>query len=123
MCPIVISDKKRFAGTLTPQARHVETTVVEIPQQDDDYIVEGYLDLRALTSEDTVVIKEYVALDGTTYSLFASATYVGQLPEPLLRFHSKVMPASAKYKVTLTQTSGEVKSFPYFFVALVMGTA
>jgi hypothetical protein len=102
---------------------NTETTVVEITAQSDDYIVEGWIDLGALASGDAVTIREYVAVDGTNYRTFATVPYSGPVSDPIIRFHSKQLVYSMKYKVTITQTSGTtLKSFPYGFILEVLGT-
>jgi hypothetical protein len=121
--PVVIQSKTRYTGSVTPSALNTETTVVEITAQSDDYIVEGFIDLGALASGDAVVIKEYIAVDGTNYRLFSQVTYNGPVSEPIIRFHSKQLTYNMKYKVTITQTSGTLRSFPYGFLLEVMGTA
>jgi hypothetical protein len=101
---------------------NTETTVVEIEAQSDDYIVEGYIDLGALASSDTINIKEYIAVDGVNYRLFAQASYSGDVSEPIVRLHTKQLLYNMKYKVTITQTSGTLRSFPYGFILEVLGT-
>ncbi len=77
--------------------------------------LEGYVDLSAMAEGDTVVLKRYVKIqEGGEYKLHASETYTGVQAEPLIRF-----PFIAGYygiKVTLQQTSGTFKSFPYQFI-------
>ena len=43
--PVVVASKTRLYGSVTPPALNVEATVVEVGAQEDDYIVEGYIDL------------------------------------------------------------------------------
>ena len=119
--PVVIQSKTRYSGTVTPSALNTETTVVEIGAQSDDYMVEGFIDLSALASGDEVEIREYIAVDGANYKLFIFVTYSGPVPEPVIRFHTKTLLYNMKYKVTITQTAGTLRSFPYGFVLEVMG--
>jgi len=85
-------------------------------------MVEGYVDLSALASGDEVEIREYIAVDGVNYRLFIGpVTYSGPVPEPVKRFHTKTMLYNMKYKVTITQTAGTLRSFPYGFVLEVLG--
>jgi len=121
--PVVIASKARYSGVITPSDLNIETTVVEIGSQDDDYIVEGYVDLSQLTSADVVVIKEYIAVDGVNYQLFCQSMYAGPISESVVRFHSKILLYNMKYKVTITQISGTLRSFPYGFVLEVLGIA
>jgi len=120
--PVVISSKTEYTGTATPSALNTETTVIEITAQSDTYIVEGWLDLGNLASGDTVVIKVYVAVDGTNYRTYATATYSYPVTDPIIRFHSTQLCKNMKYKVTITQTSGTLRSFPYGFILEVLGT-
>ena len=119
--PVVIVSKTRYAGTVTPGDLNVETVIVEIPPQADDYLIEGYIDLSNMRAGDIVVVKEYIAVDGENYRLFAQATYSGVQPEPIIRFHTKTLLHDMKYKVTITQTTGTPKSFPYKFILEIMG--
>jgi len=121
--PVVIALKDRLQGTVTPSDLNVETTVVSIPPQADDYIVEGYIDLSPLAKDEEVIIREYIALDGANFRKFLEVGFTGPLGEPVIRFHAKTIPAPAPYKVTLTQVSGTPRSFPYAFIVEVMGTA
>ena len=120
---IVIASKTRYSGTVTPTDLNVETVVVEIGAQADDYIVEGYIDLSALASGDAVKVREYIAVDGVNYQLFCQVTYSGPVSEPIIRFHSKQLLYNMKYKATITQTSGTLRSFPYGFLLEVMTTS
>jgi hypothetical protein len=102
---------------------NTETTVIEITAQSDDYMVEGWIDLGNLASGDTVVIREYVAVDGTNYRLFIPpTTYNGPVDAPAIRFHTKQLTYNMKYKVTITQTAGTLRSFPYGFILEVLGS-
>jgi len=121
--PIIIASKTRYTGTVSPSALNTETTVVEITGATDDYIVEGYIDLSQLASGDVVEVREYIAVDGINYSLYVKATYSGPGSEPVVRFHAKTLLYNMKYKVTVVQTRGTLRSFPYGFVEEVLGTA
>ena len=121
--PVIIQSKTEYTGTKTPSALNTETTIVEITAQADDYIVEGYIDLGALASGDSVTVKEYIAVDGANYKTYATVTYSGAVSDPIIRFHAKTLYKNMKYKVTVTQTAGTLRSFPYAFILEVMGTA
>jgi hypothetical protein len=103
--PVVVASKTRYLGTVTPTDLNVETVVVEIPSQADDYLIEGYLDLSQLAEGDEVVVREYIAVDGVNYQLFCQVTYSGPVSEPVIRFHTKTLLYNMKYKVTVTQTA------------------
>ena len=119
---IVVASKSRYSGTVSPTNLNTETTVVEIGAQSDDYMVEGYLDLGALASGDTLVVKEYIAVDGANYRTYATVTYSGPVSDPIIRFHTKQLLYRMKYKVTVTQTAGTLRSLPYGFLLEVLGT-
>ena len=119
---VVIASKTRYSGTVSPSAIDSETTVLEIPGETDDYIVEGYIDLSQLESGDEVVVREYIAVDGTNYQKFLEVTFSGAQNEPVIRFHSKILLYNMKYKITITQTAGTLRSFPYGFLKEVLGT-
>jgi hypothetical protein len=86
-------------------------------------MVEGYLSLRNLASGDTVVLREYIAVDGVNYDLFIPPMqYNGPVDAPAIRFHMKLLTYNMKYKVTITQTSGTIRSFPYAFTKEVQGS-
>jgi len=121
--PVVIAEKRTFVDSVTPSDLNVETTVVELGPESDDYIVEGYIDLRELSEGDTVRVCEYIAVDGSTYSVFICQEFSGPLSEPVIRFHSKTLLASMKYRVTITQTGGTLRTFYYAFIEEIMGTA
>jgi hypothetical protein len=120
--PVVISSKTRYTGSVSPVSLNTETAVVDIPPQSDDYLVEGYIDLSTLAPGDQVVVREYIALDGTNYGTFATVTYRDPVGDPVVRFHTKTIPYNARYRVTITQTSGVLRSFYYAFILEVMSS-
>ena len=121
--PVVVASKTRYFGTATPPDLNTETTVVEITGASDDYIVEGYIDLSQLQSGDAVEVREYIAVDGVNYQLYARVTYSGAVSEPVIRFHAKTLLYNMKYKVAIVQTQGTLRSFPFGFIQEVLGTA
>jgi hypothetical protein len=48
-------------------------------------------------------------------------TYSGPVSDPIIRFHTKTLLYNMMYKVTITQTSGTLRSFPYGFILEVLG--
>jgi uncharacterized membrane protein len=118
--PVVIEYKERRFGVATPPALDAETTVVEFPGAEEDYIVEGYVDLSQLQYGDAVEVREYIAVDGANYRLFVVLTVYGPVSEPVVRFHAKTLLYNMKYKVTVVQISGTLRSFPYGFIQEVM---
>jgi hypothetical protein len=120
--PVIVATKTRYSGTITPSELNVETTVVEVTAQSDDYIIEGWLDLGNLAVGDSAIVKEYVAIDGINYRLFVQTRVDGTVPEPAVRFHAKLFGYNMKYKVTVTQVAGTPRSYPYTFILEVLGT-
>jgi len=121
--PIIIASKTEYTGTVYAPDLNVETIVIEITAQSDSYIVGGWIDLGALDSSDAVIIRVYVAVDGTNYRTYATASYSGPVSNPVVRIHEMQLCKSMKYKVTITQTAGIIlKPFPYGFILEVMGS-
>jgi hypothetical protein len=121
--PVIIASKTEYTGTVYAPDFNVETTVIEIGAQADSYIVGGWIDLGTLASCDAVIIRVYVAVDGTNYRTYTTASYSGPLSDPIVRIHEMQLCKSMKYKVTITQTAGTIlKSFPYGFILEVMGS-
>ena len=121
--PVVVASKTRYYGTVTPPGLNVETTVVDVGAQSDDYIVEGYIDLSRLDKGDEVIVREYTAVDGVNLHKFLEVGFVGPVNEPIVRFHAKTFLSFTLYRVTITQVSGTPRSFPYAFILEVLGTA
>ena len=121
--PVVIANKSRYTGIATVSQLNAEITAVELGPFSDDWMVEGYVDLSGLQSGDTVEVREYIALDSANYRLLYSATVGGPASQPAVRFHTKTLLSSMKYKVTVKQTTGTPKNVPYYFIVEVMGPA
>jgi hypothetical protein len=119
--PVVIASKNEYTGSVTPSALNTETTVVEFANVGNTYITEGYIDLGNLASGDVVVITEYIAVDGVNYRIFDQQTFQNAQPKPAVRFHAKTFTSNMKHKVTINQTAGTLRSFPYSFVQEIMG--
>jgi hypothetical protein len=120
--PVVIASKSRFHDTVTPPSLNTETTVIEISGQSDDFIVEGYLDLSNLATNDALEVREYIAVDGVNYRILYRYSFTGSQSEPILRLHAKTLLYNMRYKVTVVQTAGStLKSIPYGFIVEVMG--
>jgi len=118
---IVVATKTRYSGTVTPSDLNVETVVVEMGPESDDYIVEGYIDLSQLQSGDEVTVCEYIAVDGQNPQRYACVDYSGPVSDPVIRFHAKTLLYNMLYRVTITQKAGTIRSFPYGFIKEVLG--
>lgn len=93
------------------EADGTEQTVIEIAELIN---LEGYIDLSSMQDGDTVTLRRYVKISSIdNYKLHGEETYVGFQAQPLIRFP----PLACCYgiKITLQQTSGKFKSFPYLF--------
>jgi len=119
---VVIQSKSIYEGTITPSDLNTETVVVQIPSQTDEYTIEGYIDLSQLQDGDEIIITEYVSVDGTNTRKLLSWKLANTQDEPVVRFHSKIIPRDGLYTITITQTSGTVRSFSFWFVQLLFGT-
>ncbi|RLI06207.1 hypothetical protein DRO24_05190 [Candidatus Bathyarchaeota archaeon] len=118
---VVISSKDILAGTVTPTALSQPALVIDIPDQPDEYIVEGYIDLSQMLTGDEVIIEEYMAVDGANRKLLTKSKFANTQDEPIIRFHSKTIKRDAKYRVQLTQTKGTLRKYPYYFIKLNFG--
>ena len=75
----------------------------------------GYIDLSVMEVGDEVLIRWYMRITpGGPFKKHAQATYTGVQDPPLADMRVKVLPDGAR--ITLQQTSGTLRSFPYRFV-------
>lgn len=118
--PVRIKEKNRFQGTVTPSAIGTETDIINLSDETDDYIVEGQIDLSQLQAGDAVTIKVYIAVDGTNRRLSDSLDFSGAQSIPVVRVVAHTIPYNGKFRVTITQTAGTLRSFPYTFIQQVM---
>ncbi|MHA1614178.1 MAG: hypothetical protein ACTSYJ_04990 [Candidatus Thorarchaeota archaeon] len=118
---VIISSKDILDGTVQPTALNQPALVVEISNQSDEYIVEGYIDLSQMQTGDEIIIEELLAVDGANQRLLTKSKFVNTQDEPIIRFHSKTIKRDGKYKVQLTQTKGTLREYPYYFVKLNFG--
>ena len=119
--PVRIREKLRLQGSVTPSALNTETDIINLGDQDDDYIVEGQIDLSNMESDDQVIIKVYIAVDGTNQRLVDQKTFAGAQDIPVVRILAHTLAYNAKFRVTINQTAGStIKSFPYSFIVEVM---
>jgi len=71
----------------------------------------GYVSLSSIEEGDEVVIRQYFKI-GNVYLLYEEETYTGDNIEPLVYITPK---EGDGIKVTLQQTKGSYKVFPYKF--------
>jgi hypothetical protein len=118
--PVRIREKKRFKGTVTPTELNSETTVIDLPNQADDFILEGQISLQNMQSGDTVILKFYIAVDGENQVLSDNVMFMGAQAIPVVRIPSITLAYDSKPKLTLTQTTGVPRSYPYSIIIQVM---
>jgi hypothetical protein len=118
--PVRIRYKVRLAGTVTPSALNTETDVISLDDQPDDFLLEGYISLQNMAAGDSVVIRSYVAVDGTTRVKEDEMVFSGAQAVPVVRFPSHLLHYNAKPRITITQTAGTLRSFPYVFIVQVL---
>jgi len=96
--------------------------MINLADQTDDYIIEGQVDLSGLASGDEVIVKVYIAVDGVTQRLSDQMMFSGAQSVPIVRLMAHTVPYNAKFRVTITQTAGILRSFPYCFIYQIMET-
>jgi len=118
--PWVIDSIIPYKGTFTPSALNSEETVVEIIGDGKPFIVEGWLDLSQLGVDDAITVCEYVSVDGVDYKPFICLSFSGAQLDPILRFHAKTFEGTQKWKLTIEQTKGTLRNFPYNFLQEIL---
>ena len=115
-----IRTKLRLQGSVTPPALNTETDIINLGDQTDDYIVEGLVSLQNMASGDTVVLNVYVAVDGVNQILVDTWTFTGAQTVKAVRIVAHTLAYNSKFRVTVNQTAGTLRSFPYSFIVEVM---
>jgi hypothetical protein len=119
--PVRIKSKTRLQGSVTPSALNTETDIVNLADQSDDYIVEGQISLQNMASDDTVVIRTYIAVDGVNRKKADEMTFTGAQDIPVVRIPALTLAYNAKFRATITQTAGTtLKAFPYTIICQEM---
>jgi len=73
-----------------------------------------------LASGDEVVIRIYIAVDGVTQRLSDKLTFTGAQEIPIVRVLAHTVAYNAKFRVTITQTAGTLRTFNYSFLQQIM---
>jgi hypothetical protein len=120
--PVRIASKTRYQGSITPSALNTETNIINLAKQSDDFILEGQISLQNLASGDTVVVKIYLAVDGTNQVLSDTMTFNGPVSVPVVRIPATTLAYNILPRVTVTQTAGTLRAIPYSFIVQVMET-
>jgi len=120
--PVRIREKVRVQGSVTPPALNTETDLINLADQTDDYIIEGQIDLSKLASGDVVVIRVYIAVDGVNQRLSDEITFSGAQAVPIVRIMAHTILYNGKFRVTVTQTAGTLRTIYYSFLYQIMET-
>jgi hypothetical protein len=118
--PVRIKSKTRVQGSVTPPALGTETTVFSLAAQTDDFILEGFISLRDLTSGDEVILKMYVSVDGVTSDLLDEMKVTSPARPIVVRIPAMTLPFNSNPRVTVTQTSGTPRTVYFTFIYQVM---
>jgi hypothetical protein len=74
-----------------------------------------------MASDDSVIIRTYIAVDGTTQDKADELSFLGSQDIKVVRIPATTVAYNGKFRATITQTSGTtLKSFPYTFIVQVM---
>jgi hypothetical protein len=73
-----------------------------------------------MASGDAVVIKTYIAVDGTNQKQVDQITLKDTQTIPIVRIPSCTVAYNGKFRVTITQTSGTLRAYPYSFIVQIM---
>jgi hypothetical protein len=104
-------------GSVTPSALNSEVDIVNLPSQSYHFILEGFVSLQNMASDDAVTIRCYVAVDGTNQVKSDEATFTGAQAVPAVRIPAVTLAYNSKPRITVTQTAGStLKSFPYTII-------
>jgi len=119
--PVIIQRKINYVGSVNISQLDQEVAVVDISSNEDDYMVEGYVDLSSLREGDVLIVTEYMSVDGVNLRPFAQYSFSGPLLVPIYRFHTKTLYKLMAYRVTLRLVVGSVpKTMPYAFIVEVL---
>jgi len=118
--PVRIRTKTRYQGTVTPPALNTETDIINLADQTDDYILEGQVSLQNMASGDAVTVKTYIAVDGTTQVVSDEMSFTDAQTIPVVRVVAHTLLYNAKFRVTITQTAGTLRAYPYSILVQIM---
>jgi hypothetical protein len=118
--PVRIKSKTRVQGSVTPTALGAETNVFSLDDQSDDFILEGFISLRELAQGDEVVLRMYIAVDGSTRELADEIKVLGPVTPSVFRVPAMTLAYNSKPRVTVTQTSGTLRTIRFTFIYQVM---
>ena len=113
--PVRIKERIPYDGKVSLTELNVEVEVVSMSAESEWYYVEGWLNLSQMQSGDVIEITEYVTIE--TEGIYYKASYSDQQEQPILHFPTKKLKGS--YKLTLKQTAGTLRKFPFQFIKMV----
>jgi hypothetical protein len=104
-------------GSVTPSALNTETDIINLPDQSYRFILEGYISLQNMASDDAVTLRTYLAVDGVNQVKSDEASFSGVQSIPVVRIPAMTLEKNMKPRVTVTQTAGStIKSYPYTII-------
>jgi hypothetical protein len=107
--------KTELTGTTT--ADGTEQTLVTVTLKGR---VSGYLSLENMQAGDTLVLSQYILIDGS-YELYASETYTDAQAEDVIYITDKeVGPAT---RITIRQTAGTNRDYPFVIIRETAGAS
>jgi hypothetical protein len=118
--PVRIKSKTRLQSSVTPSALNTETDIINLADQSDDFILEGQISLQNMASGDTVILRTYIAVDGVNQRKADELTFTGAQDIPVVRIPAVTLAYNAKPRITVTQTAGTLREFPYTVIYQVM---
>lgn len=113
MTTYLIATKTDAQSSIGPVTLSTVYSVLTVTAQAADYIPEVYLSLQNMQTGDTTVVTEYLGIDGTNYEIYYQNTYTGAQTNSAVRFHGKLIELNMLYKVTIEQTGGTGRAYPY----------
>jgi len=115
-----LPSKVVFKNTLAVSSIGEEYTLCEFPIMDNDYVVIGLLDIGSMETEDVIEVSLYVAVDGFNTRRVYVNPYSYTTQEKIIYIRPFVSPKDGRLKITLKQTNGTPKSFPYWIAGFVL---
>jgi len=76
--------------------------------------------LRNMASGDTVILRSYIAVNGVNQDKADEILFSGSQDIPVVRIPATTLAYNSKPKITITQTSGTLRSFPYTIILQIM---
>lgn len=109
MCGLALNK----VGIITPTAFSTEYTIAEYQTTDaDQRRFDAYISLRNMLGSDAITINVYIRVEtGGNYFLYSQEVFTGLQTTPIL--YLPPLPNDNGLKITITQTAGTLRPFPY----------